>query len=382
MKVSPFQCLTLSGLLGVCLIATMGSAAFGAPADSKGSGQPAANAGKAVLWKGYTQTRMYMDEGGPTQLRLERTSVSATYKASSINSFYIEGYWQPTLPDLPVYDKYKVYLESMFWDCKAGPGTLRFGKGRRQTFGVTPSYPNRKLSNYGITAETFTQSRVQGLQYFGVMKEFDFGVGVLTGLHPGTTTSGDLTLASSKRLGSLGDKDIPTELSNHPEYSFRAGFKKPSGLRYGVTALTSRLDSEDLTFIRSKFPGIHNDQTRNRYGAYVQAPIAPWYFLGEYYEARTSDVGHNGLALTLGYEPKNKKAMRCYARYDQVNYEGDAIASSQFTWDKSQISFSIVKPIDAKTWLQLEFEGNMEKVPAGGTGAHNDVAFLELFKAF
>ncbi len=72
---------------------------------------------------------------------------------------------------------------------------------------------------------------------------------------------------------------------------------------------------------------------------------------------------------------------KAYVRYAQVNM-GGAPTSSEYTWDKKQISVSFVKPIRPTVWLQLEYEHNMESPPGGTPSKPNDIGFLELFTGF
>lgn len=336
-----------------------------------------------VVWHGYMLNRMYQPEGGPTRFRTDRISLSAAAQIDPKISAYVEVYYHPYVPAAAAAEPYRIYLESAYADFKLNQGTLRVGKGRRQTFGITPSYPNRKTTNYGIVSESFTQDRVQGIQYFFVNERgLDVGISLTTALRLGNRSIGDVTRDSRNVVADLADRDVPHEINENMEISGRIGMAYKSGLKFGITGSTSRLDPSDITFLNTSFTpgGTHSSKTRQRYGAYVTYPIKNYVLQAEWYGAKTSDISHNAWEITAGYEPKGMKP-KAYVRYAQVNM-GGAPTSSEYTWDKKQISVSFVKPIRPTVWLQLEYEHNMESPPGGTPSKPNDIGFLELFTGF
>lgn len=341
-----------------------------------------------IVWHGYTQTRFYQPEGGPGRFRIDRVSLNATAQLDPKITAYVEFYFHPYVPATTAAEPGRTYLESAYTDFKIDKwllpaGTLRVGKGRRQTFGITPAYSTRKVSNYGILSEMFTQDRAQGVQYFFVDKcGLDAGIGVTTAYRLGARGIGDINKDNRNTVLSLADRDVPQAPNENLELSARVGVARKDGIRYGVTGSYSKLDPDDLAFLNANFPGItHSSQTRERYGAYFTVPRSNYILQGELYGAKTSDIFHNAWQILAGYDPKGMKP-KAYVRYAQVNMDYDALAQSQYTWDKQQLTFSYVKPIRPSIWVQMEYEHNTENPPAGTAQVKNDVGFVELFTGF
>ena len=112
----------------------------------------AADAAPSAQIHGYMQNRIYAGDGASPEFRSERISVSALAGLPDDSSAYVEVYYQPWA------SASGLYLESAYYDRPLGKGRLRVGKGRRITFGMTPSYPNRKTSNYGLVAEALPRT--------------------------------------------------------------------------------------------------------------------------------------------------------------------------------------------------------------------------------
>ena len=147
----------------------------------------------SVAVHGYMQNRMYTNPNGIARFAVERVSLSAVATLPEDRTGYLEVYFQPWAPDTvgtspttggnaALGEQGRTYLESAYLDSPFANGRIRIGKGRGLNFGLTPAIPNRKTSQYNILAETFTQDRVQGLQYDWKNGTTDFGASLYTDL--------------------------------------------------------------------------------------------------------------------------------------------------------------------------------------------------------
>lgn len=336
-----------------------------------------------VVWHGYMLNRVYQPEGGPTRFRTDRVSLSASAQIDPKFSAYVEVYYHPFVPAVAAAEPYRTYLESAYADVKLGKGTLRVGKGRRMSFAITPSYPNRKTSNYGIFSEAFTQDRAQGIQYFWADKGYEAGVAVMTGMRLGNRGIGDVTIDGTNVVRNLADRDVPHDISETLQVDARMGLVTAKGLRAGITGTFGDLDQSDVDFLNSGvFPAAtHTSKTHDRYGAYFMYPWSDYVVQGQYMKAKTSDIKHSGWELLAGYNPKGMKP-KAFVRYAVIDMDTPAVAASQYTWDKQQLALSVVKPLRPSVWLQFEYERNMESAPAGTPDVKNDIGFVELFTGF
>ena len=158
---------------------------------------------------GYMQNRFYSNEAYSARFVTERVSLSAVGQLGNDATGYIEVYMQPWLTDrsnLPsilspgntvTAEEYRIYLESAYVDLPLSAGRIRIGKGRMLNFGMTPTYPNRKTTLYGILAETFTQDRVIGAQYDQKLGTFDIGGTLYTDLQVENRGIGDFAGAAT-----------------------------------------------------------------------------------------------------------------------------------------------------------------------------------------
>ncbi len=345
-----------------------------------------------VVWHGYAQHRFYAPQGGAVRFRVDRVSLSATAQIDPNTTAYAEWYVHNYVPAVSAAEPYRTYLESAYADFKMPVGTVRVGKGRRMAFAITPSYPNRKFSNYGIFSEAFTQDRAQGIQYFvnAPEKGYEAGVALLTGMRIGNRGIGDVTLDGTNTVRSLADRDIPHDINESLQIDAKVGLLNKAGARLGVTGSFGHLDRSDLDFLNgtdtiggvpvSRFAGPHTSRTHNRYGAYLTYPWKNYIAQAIYIEGKTSDIKQSGFELLAGYSPKGMKP-KAYVRYAGVDIDLP-VTPSQYTWDKRQIALSVVKPLKPTVWIQAEYERNLESQPAGAASVKNDLAYVELFTGF
>lgn len=351
--------LTLVGMIG-CLCACM---AQETPAG--------------VQLHGYMQNRIYSAPGSNLQFRNERISISALAGLPNDSNAYVELYYHPWA------SASGLYLESAYYDTGLGNGRLRVGKGRRLTFGITPSWPNRKTSNYGLVSETFTQDRIQGIQYYSTSGNFEGGLAVHTAYRLGTRVLGEVPGDSrpEHEVKHLAFRDLPGSWSRKLEVSGRLGGKWQN-LSGGVSGSFASLDSRDMDFLETEgliAPGAtSNDRRVIGVDARYKAPSG-FIAQGEWYDASASTLDYDAWNVVAGLEQPS--GWKYFARYSKKNM-GIAPTANPLSWDTSQISLSMVQPLRKGLWIQYEYEINRESPPAGTDSRSNNLFFVELFTGF
>lgn len=275
---------------------------------------------------------------------------------------------------------------------------LRAGKGRRLTFGITPSYPNRKTSNYGLVGEAITQDRIQGVQYTYQKDVLDAGISAYSAYRLGTRAigdiSGDTPRAAAHTVPHLSFRDLPGELSREVEVAARVGGKWANGAKAGVSYSFESLDARDLTNLTSSsatntltpsatpslLPAGTTDDDKTVLGldASYKSPTG-LVAQGEWYDASVSSLDFSAWEVLVGLEPA--KGWRYYARYSQQDMD-TAATTNPLTWDTQQVTLSLVQPLKKSLWLQYEYEINSEDPPAGVSKVKNNLFFVELFTGF
>jgi len=365
---------------------------------------------------GYMQTRYYVNttvnatidgsgvitnEVDDTWVETERISLSGLARLAEGRTAYAEIYIHPWLPNS---DPSFLYLESCYLDIPAGPGAkFRVGKGRSLTFGMTPAYGNRKLSNYSPLAETYTMDRALGIQYTQSRGDDSFAFGIYNSQAAGARYIGmaadsqmDLGSLARTTVGHLTARDDPAGRSGELEVSARYG-RQMGDMSVGVSARGGALDNNDSAYLASKFGSAYTgNQTRMAYGVdatYKSAPVCGTF---EYYAGSTGGIDHSGWSVVLGAEPKaggtgmlSGLAGVCkglYLRYGQLDIDVPPTLST-ITWDTTQLAVSYVLPLNNRLgkypkWLQLEYEKNTEDTPGVASDIPNNVFFVELFTSF
>lgn len=346
---------------------------------------------------GYMQNRFYANPDYSARFVTERVSLSAIGNFGDATG-YIETYIHPWLTDrtdLPAplapghtvsADQFRIYLESAYVDLPMGAGRLRLGKGRQLNFGLTPSYPNRKTSQYGILAETFTQDRITGAQYSYKCAEFDIGATLYSDLQVLTRSIGDFSGANAGP-GEIGvvkhfvDKDDPANPSGALAASMRVGITKPN-FQIHASGMTGGLDQADANFIASQYgiaADVNTDTAHNKYGVDGSYSVGPYVLQAEAYQGNFSFVKISGYQVLLGYQPKNKQ--RFYVRWSALN-NNQAPKAANTTWDTQQFTVGFVQPIRKGVWVEINFEDNLETPPPGVPNRKNNLLFAELFTGF
>lgn len=352
----------------------------------------AAPAPPTISVHGYMQNRLYMGEGANPEFRSERISISTLATFADTSNAYVELYYHPWAPASGL------YLESAYYDRAIADGRLRIGKGRRLTFGITPAYPNRKTSNYGIVSEAITQDRIQGLQYCAKKDAMDFGISLHTAYRLGTRLAGeipgDAVRNATHQVAHLCLRDDNANLSRKLQVSGRIGGTWQGGmLKAGLSASFASLDQRDVTNLTTAgaltpadprtgaatAPLLATaDNDMSQIGLDATKKWASGFMLqGEFYDASAGGLDYNAWNLLAGQEfPTGWKV---FVRYSQQNMD-TAPTTNPLSWDLRQTSISVVQPIAKSVWIQYEYEINDERTDGGGVG--NDLFFVELFTGF
>ncbi len=347
---------------------------------------------------GYMQNRFYANSGYSSRFVSERVSLSAIGDFGDATG-YVEVYIHPWLTDrtdLPAplapghtisADQFRIYLESAYADLPFAAGRLRLGKGRQLNFGLTPSYPNRKTSQYGILAETFTQDRITGAQYSYKCGDFDFGVSLYSDLQVLTRSIGEFSGANSGP-GEVGvvkhfvDKDDPANPSGALATSARVGITRPN-FQFHISGMTGGINQADADFIAAQYgipAGVNTDDTHNKYGVDSIYSFGPFVLQAEAYQGNFSFLTIRGYQVLFGYQPKDKQ--RFYVRWSALNNDRAPLAASQATWDTQQLTLGFVQPIRKGVWLEINYENNLETPPPGTPTRKNNMLFAEFFTGF
>lgn len=335
---------------------------------------------KNVELHGYMLNRFYMGPDNPTKFVTERVSLSATGQIGETMTGYVEVYFHPWITDDVLgggtftAEQYRTYLESAYVDMPLGGGRVRLGKGRQLNFGMTPTYPNRKTTQYGIVSETFTQDRIVGAQYSYKKGAFDLGTSVYTDYRLGTRDIGGYAGATNI-VKHWVNKDDPANSSNDLAVSAKAGITLGS-FRAHISGATGKLLQADADKIGAAYGVATTDRAHNMYGADAAWGTGPFIIQGQWYQGAFSFLKTTGYSATIGYEPKNNR--RVYLRYDALSNDQAPVLAQPTTWDTQQLTFGLVQPIAKGVWAELNYEKNMES-----TGSiDNDLLFVEFFTGF
>ncbi|MBN1458266.1 MAG: hypothetical protein JXA57_01935 [Armatimonadetes bacterium] len=349
-------------------------------------------------------TGIVADEEEDSHVEWERFSLSAKAQMEGGRSAYAEVYIHPWLPNS---DPSFLYLESLYVDFPQNDETtIRIGKGRSTAFGIVPGYGNRKTSNYGPLAETFTMDRALGLQVMHKDGPNSLNVALFESQRPGARLIG---MAADSQLdgGAVGvttvphlvNRDTPADRSGELELSARYG-RQVGDINVGLSGRGGAMDNADAAFLASKFADYNGtNKTRLYYGLDATYKTMPWYVTGEYYGGTLGGLRQSGYAIVVGVEPTaectgvwRELSGACkglFVRYTDLNIGVDPEVNNPYTWDTQQWAVSYVLPLKVINanipyfkWLQFEYERNTEDVPSGADENPNDVFFVELFGAF
>lgn len=337
----------------------------------------------SVELHGYMQNRFYAPPSASSRFVSERLSLSAVGKLTPDINAYAELYFHPWITDsVLAAQQFRTYLESAYVDLPLGPGRVRVGKGRQLNFGLTPSYPNRKTSQYGIISETYTQDRIVGAQWSMKKGTVDGGLSLFTDQNLSTRGEGDFAgaIPNVDTVPHLVDKDIPGSISGELAVSGRFGFTTPRWQGH-VSAMTGQYSATQLGTINTAFATPTNTNTdHNKFGVDTIYSAGNFVAQGEWYTGNFSFLGITGYQVLVGYQPKDKD--RWYVRWAALNNDVAPIVGTPTTYNTQQLTFAYVHPISRGVWIELDYERNLESVPTGGASIDNDLFFVELFTGF
>ncbi len=354
---------------------------------------------------GYLQNRAYLAPAANLELVTERVSLSALANLPNESIAYAEVYYHPWAPSNGL------YLESGYYDTGIGDGRARVGKGRRLAFGITPTYPNRKTSNYGIVSEAFTQDRIVGTQYVYKKDALDTAIDLQMGYRLGYrqigSIPGDSTRNTVNSVPHLSFRDgnsgggAPASQSTLPAVSARVGGNwQQLGLRAGISAYYSELEPGDFIALTSGagatnlltpinpltgltptsvlVPGGTSKKQQVWGPDFMYRTKNNLVLQGEWYDASVSSLDYNGWELLGGLDAP--KGWKFFVRYGRQNMDTTP-TDNPLSWDVNQWQISAVQPIRKGLWLQYEYEINGEKTNTGAD-VKNNLFFAELFTGF
>ncbi len=354
---------------------------------------------------GYMLNRFYANQCYSARFVTERVSLSAVGHLANDTIAYAEVYFHPWQTDRTFANPFgntataeqgRTYLESAYVDTPFANGRLRFGKGRQLNFGLTPTYPNRKTTQYGILSETFTQDRIIGAQYDYKIGNFDIGSSLYTDLQVETRKIGDFSGATSTSVPPstgapipanalvttvqhLCDRDDNANGSGRLAGSLRFGVTKPN-YQYHFSGAIGELTQADANFIAQQYLlSSTTNKSHNKYGFDGSISSGPWVFQTEAYQGNFSFVKISGYSVLAGYQPKNK--MRYYVRWAALN-NNQTPTVYQTTWNTQQLTIGVVKPISNGVWIEVNYESNLESPPPGQLDKKNNMLFMEFFTGF
>ncbi len=338
---------------------------------------------------GYMLNRMYTNPSMSGRFVQERVSLSATGKLGEDATGYVELYfhhWAPT----------PTYLESAYVDLPLGPGRIRIGKGRQINFGLTPGYPNRKTTQYGILSETFTMDRIQGFQWTFKSGSVDGGVSLFNDQNLGTRGVGYCpgAVAGVDFQNHICDRDVGTANSGRMAASAKIGVTRP-GFQFHVSGCVGGLNPSQLAPVDPFVPaGTANTNTdHNKFGLdFAWSPskkvddrveTSPFFIQGEWYTGKFSLLGISGYQIMVGWQPKDKpRYVLKWAALENDKGQQDGLAPNPLTWDVQQLTLGYVYPIRKGVWMEINYEKNMTSNPAGTTAPKTDMLIWEFFTGF
>ena len=286
-----------------------------------------------------------------------------------------------------VYGGSAFYLEHAYLGIEGLPlnGMLYIGQTRNYAFGLTPSYGNRKTTNYGIVSDAFTHDRILGVQYLGKVDVVDFSAAVYNGYsisyrQAGEGTSNIRFLADrDSTLGTFQGRDP----SDNKEAAARIGMSNIGGFSVGLSGSFGRLSNTDLVFMKTNVKSDYETRTKNRFGLDAKYTAGAFLAQGEFYQGKTSELNHNAWQVLAFYKIPymQDKTIDVYARYGTINPDIEATTSS-YTWVLKQTVTGIIYYFTKNIWLQTELEFNTEGPRGGIVKIDNDAYFTELFVAF
>lgn len=293
--------------------------------------------------------------------RVERYGINFTEKVNDEFDWLTEIYIHPQMADA----RARLYMESAYlnwnlsnrlpWDFR-----VRIGKGRNYTYGIAPSYGNRRTSDYTLYSEAFTQLRVSGFQTFSQFGNIQLAVALLNPYALRSRTLPDFAIGDNIPIP-ICDRDNDNSTIQRVGISGRLGYKTDM-YNVGASMYMSETGSQDDND-HSRL-GLDGELTLDN-GIMGQA---------QFTIAKTNGIDHNGGEVLVGWEP-GKAGL--YARYGMLTYDDDTM------YDLNQIMLSGVYKIHPRIHLRLEALLNGEDgKDVQADDINNDVIFFETLFAW
>jgi hypothetical protein len=265
--------------------------------------------------------------------------------------------------------------------------TVRIGKGRNYTYGITPNYKNRRTTDYTLYSEAFTQMRVVGFQTFSnfANNKIQLGLSLINPYSLKSRPVPDFPLGNSINIP-ICDRDTDMSAIQRVGISGRLGYKDKvavlGALNIGASIYVSQTGSDKSA------TGVKQKNSINRMGldaefvrdcglmAQAQFTLAqtPCDLDGNAANGTEKLLSHNGGEVLVGYEKVN---YGLYARYGMLAYD------KKFQ-DLNQIMVSAVYKIRPTVHLRLEalINGEKEDAAKGWKKVDNDVLMFETMFAW
>jgi hypothetical protein len=317
--------------------------------------------------------------------RIDRYGLRIMQKVDDEFDWLTEIYVHPSEADA----RSRLYMESAYlnwnlqnrlpWDF-----SVRIGKGRNFTYGLTPSYSSRRTTDYSLYSEAFTQVRVSGFQTFSYFMDKKVKLSLAL-LDPYTLKSRpvpDFTLAFGKFINiPICDRDNDTgAVRNRAAVSGRLAYETKI-LKIGVDGYVSQTGPDKIGNQKQK-------NALNRFGASGELKLDTGLMAqGQVTMASTAcdldgnpnngtekDLSHTGGEALVGFE---NPMYGLYARYGMLAYD------KKFQ-DLNQIMLSAVYHIRPTIDFRLEglINGEKEDNAKGWKKVNNDVLMFEAMFAW
>src|SRR3989339_1655294 len=327
---------------------------------------------------GYIKTRALWIDEDVTTFRFQEWYLSLNRQLSSKANASVGAY---------LYGGNQFFLGDAFVDLRNMPmemsGIWRIGVSRNYSFGLVPTIPNRKTSNYGIVSGMFTEDRVIGVQYLSMTSTIEVNIAAHNSYELGVKTVGEgintvTFLADSDNTFSVFQRN---DNSDSKEVSARIAYISANSFDIGVSGAYSVLPETEIAALNTILGTDYVSDKKIRAGLdFMCTELNPIILQGEIYNGWTSDLKHTAWQALTGYMFKkdNKPFVDIYARYGENNPIIDTNPAIQETWKLRQTVLAVKYMFTPGVSLQLEGEINKQRTRGGAANIPSSAAFLEL----
>lgn len=324
-----------------------------------------------VQTHGFVLARTILANNNYTS-RIERYGIKFSEKIDDEFNWVTEIYIHPQIAAAAG----RLYLETAYLDWNLEERlpwdiTVRIGRGRNFCYGITPSYGNRRTSDYSLYSEAFTQMRVVGFQTFS-----NFGDNIqlaLAIINPYTfrsRTLPDFAIGDNIPIP-ICDRDTESSGFNRIALSGRLGYKNDLFNVGGNLYMSD--PQEGVVGAKTRF-GL-DGQAKLDSGIMAQAQVTmAQTAIDTDGDGVLDDLDHMGGEVLVGWEP-NKLGL--YARYGMMSYDDKFQALNS-------IMLSAVYKIRPRIHLRLEclVDGEDTDDTKGWAEVDNNVLFFETLFAW